>query len=371
MNYFFSCLRFNLSLALSLTLPFGLIQTARLLLENRIRPREFLNLALFLTDQTVTAFLLTFLGTALALALAFGIRRNREMDASRLLRNETLAILVVVTGLIVAKRFFSDFLPPGLTYLAFYTSHWTNENLVLFAVLLLTLFSLSLAGPKLGGLSRAVTVRGAVCFLVLFLLLKGIAFAVETKLQGQLVRRDAPNVILLTVDTLRADHLSSFGYPRETTPNLDRLARESVLFTQALAPWPKTNQSFAGLLTGQYSYATGMGFRLASFLPRRNFLMSEVLKNQGYLTAGIVSNANLSRYFNFADGFDDYYELWRRERGPARERGWYGADRVTEKAVGWLEKNRAKKFFLWVQYIDPQPPKKPPNKNQQQNIKKH
>lgn len=173
-----------------------------------------------------------------------------------------------------------------------------------------------------------------------------------------------PNVILLTVDTLRADHLSIYGYPRSTTPHLDRLGRENVLFWNAVATWTKTNQSFAAILTGKYTYSTGIAERVAAFMPRHNFMIAEILYEYGYETTAFVSNANLAKYFDFHDGFQHYAELWKRERGPAREHGgtsWYDAAKVTREATAWLQKNRRIPFFLWVHYIDPHTPYTPPS----------
>ncbi|MCP4605399.1 MAG: sulfatase-like hydrolase/transferase [Proteobacteria bacterium] len=155
-----------------------------------------------------------------------------------------------------------------------------------------------------------------------------------------------PNVLLLTIDTLRADHLSSYGYPRRTSPNLDTLAKEGVLFKNAMCNWPKTTPSFASMLTGTYGRTNRVRGGCGKKLPMKFTTIAEVMLENGYRTGAVVNNANLGVEFQFNQGFQDHIEIWR-EPMPK------DCVTVTDQALKWLKQNHKQDFFLWVHYISP------------------
>src|SRR5262249_27237571 len=126
------------------------------------------------------------------------------------------------------------------------------------------------------------------------------------------------NLVLITIDTLRADHVSSYGYPRQTTPAIDRLAASGVRFDQASAPWPKTTPSFASLFTSTYAKDNGNVRKVGIPLPCRVETVAEVLQRQGYGTHAVVANAAVGSELNFDQGFDTFIETWKLTRGTAR-----------------------------------------------------
>jgi arylsulfatase A-like enzyme len=154
------------------------------------------------------------------------------------------------------------------------------------------------------------------------------------------------SVLLVTVDTLRADHLGCYGYRRTTSPHIDRLASEGALFERTVVSLPRTTQSIASILTGRYP--KGHGARgLFSTLPSANLTLAEVLQGEGYATAAIVSNLFLRPGQGFEQGFERY------ENPPGR---WDGdsASEITGAALAWLRGRPAgRPFFLWVHYLDP------------------
>ncbi len=160
--------------------------------------------------------------------------------------------------------------------------------------------------------------------------------------------RAAPgtSVLLVTVDTLRADHLGCYGYRRPTSPHIDRLASEGALFERAVTSLPRTTQSIASILTGRYP--KGHGARgLFSTLPAANLTLAEVLKGEGYATAAVVSNLFLRPGQGFEQGFEHY------ENPPGRWDGDSAID-VTRAALTWLRgRPSGRPFFLWVHYLDP------------------
>jgi arylsulfatase A-like enzyme len=158
---------------------------------------------------------------------------------------------------------------------------------------------------------------------------------------------DRLNILLLTVDTLRFDHLGCYGYTRNTTPAVDSLAAAGVRIVNAYAQRPKTSPNFASILTGTYNQRHGVR-RTKRPLPGSAYTIAEVLSEAGYATCGVVTNGNLFPAFGFDQGFVDY------------EYGHGGAQRGTEIALDWLEAGRDRPFFLWVHHTDPHTPYKPP-----------
>lgn len=168
-------------------------------------------------------------------------------------------------------------------------------------------------------------------------------------------------VFLLTVDTLRADHTSAYGYPRETSPTLERLATEGVRFEQALCQWPKTGTSFASLFIGQYPQSTGLTHEAAIRLPDGYLLLPELFRSLGYTTVAVVSNGVLNTDLGWNRGFDEYLETWHVAGGmsadPQVYRRTINAPRVNELALPLLERHRdADRLFVWLHYSDPHAP---------------
>lgn len=168
-----------------------------------------------------------------------------------------------------------------------------------------------------------------------------------------------PNVLLVTIDTLRADHLSAWGYPRRTSPFLDEIAAAGVRFSEAQVQWPKTGPSFASIFTATYPRDNGIVRRVGIPLPDSFRMLAEELRDRGYVTRAVVANGALGKDFNFQQGFDEYVESWRRE--PADGGDATGARHVTDLALELAEGlDGERPFFLWVHYLDPHFPYVPP-----------
>ncbi|HXH28370.1 MAG TPA: sulfatase, partial [Candidatus Polarisedimenticolia bacterium] len=159
-------------------------------------------------------------------------------------------------------------------------------------------------------------------------------------------RAPRPSVVLITIDTLRADHLGCYGYARQTTPRIDALAAQGALFTRAYTSLPRTTQSIASILTGKFPRDHGAR-GLFSTLSPVNVTLAEVLRDQGYDTAAIVSNMFLRPGRGFEQGFALYDNPPRRWDGDS-------ADEVTSTALSWLrQRPSGRPFFLWLHYLDP------------------
>ena len=176
----------------------------------------------------------------------------------------------------------------------------------------------------------------------------------------------APDVLLVTIDTLRADRLGCYGYGPAHTPVLDGLARRGVRFAVAVGHAPLTAPSHASILTGLTPLGHGVRDNGAYVLPETARSVAEDFQKAGYRTAAFVSGFPLKRRFGFARGFDVYDDHL--PRGNDLRRTAYverTADRTTDAALRWLDTAGSpaasrSPFFLWVHYFDPHAPYEAP-----------
>jgi len=188
-----------------------------------------------------------------------------------------------------------------------------------------------------------------------------MGLALLAALAGGIRAQDKPNVLLITVDTLRADHLGAYGYSRVETPNIDRLARNGARFERAIAHVPLTLPSHASILTGTLPPTHGVrnnGFRYPDSGPPT---LAEILKKAGYRTGAFVGAFPLDSRFGLGRGFDVYDDLYG-SRNASRDLTFVErkADDVTAKALAWIESGRTERFFAWIHYFDPHAPYEPP-----------
>jgi arylsulfatase A-like enzyme len=192
---------------------------------------------------------------------------------------------------------------------------------------------------------------------------------------------ERPNVLLITIDTLRADHLGCYGAPREDSPRIDALAAAGVRFTRATSQVPLTLPSHTSILTSTCPPVHGVRdnarFRFGDTAPT----LAGILRGAGYRTAAFVSAFVLDSRFGLDRGFETYNDEIQNQAlfyftsasppfalaggmkllglappyKPERK-----ADRTTDAAIAWLEANRSQRFFLWIHYFDPHGPLNPP-----------
>lgn len=189
----------------------------------------------------------------------------------------------------------------------------------------------------------------------------------------------APNVLLVTIDTLRADRLGCYGYEKAQTPHLDRLAAEGALFENAFCDVTWTTPSLASVMTGQYATAHGVKSSLQR-LGEDEITVAEVLQGHGYATGAVIGSFPASSVFGLGQGFQTVDEdfttptintgqpevrhvplqffddpnkqrdfLNRKSQGDA----YRPDDQVTDAAVRWLAAREGQRFFLWVHYFGP------------------
>lgn len=168
-----------------------------------------------------------------------------------------------------------------------------------------------------------------------------------------------PNIIVLTVDTLRADHLALYGCSRDTMPAIGTFAEMAVVFDNAVVPRGSTRPSYASMLTGLYPYRHGVRSNAVDLHPNLT-TFPEVLKRAGYHTAGFISNFVLAAEISGMDqGFDVYDD--RMEGGPNSRLSYERPAADTVKAVlKWLDGDPPQPFLLFTNFIDPHGPYTPP-----------
>jgi choline-sulfatase len=171
------------------------------------------------------------------------------------------------------------------------------------------------------------------------------------------------NVLLITLDTTRADHLGCYGYDRAATPVLDGLAQSGILFADAVCSAPITLPSHTSMLTGLNPPGHGARNNGQPFARPEIPTLAEILRNGGYETAAFVSAFVLESRFGLDRGFDLYDDNIgiTQSRGADEELNQRPAGDVTRAAIAWLDQRAsAKPFFAWVHYYDPHSPYSPP-----------
>ena len=182
------------------------------------------------------------------------------------------------------------------------------------------------------------------------------------------------NIILMTLDTTRADHLGCYGYHRNTSPNLDELSQRSIIYTNAIAPASWTLPSHASLFTGKFTTSHGVQYDPQGSLKLTNAIrgpkgrqvprarglaqdettLAQILRQTGYKTGAVVGGPWLKKVFGFQKGFDFYDD---RQISSVNGRL---AIQINDAAISWLKEINSKNFFLFLNYFDPHGPYCPP-----------
>lgn len=194
---------------------------------------------------------------------------------------------------------------------------------------------------------------GAIFAVVVFLAVAGLVV-----LRSQAPR---PNVLLITLDTVRADHLESYGYKAGATPALDRIAREGVRFADATSNAPLTGPAHAALLTGVYPARYGMRDNVSTAIPSGTATLAEILKKAGYRTGAFIASFILDRAYGFDHGFDEFDSHFGGFQQQDKLRAARTAGDVLKSALPWIAQVPTDRpFFAWVHFYDAHLPYTPP-----------
>ena len=170
------------------------------------------------------------------------------------------------------------------------------------------------------------------------------------------------NLLVITLDTTRADRLGAYGWPDSATPVLDRLAHEGTIFEHAVAPAPLTLPAHSSLFTGAYPFTHGVRDNGGFYLDERAVTLAERLRDVHFATGGFVASYVLDRRWGIAQGFDTYFDNF---DGPAKASIPKASikrpgNEVADRALEWLKAVGANRFFGWVHFYDPHVPYEPP-----------
>jgi arylsulfatase A-like enzyme len=191
-----------------------------------------------------------------------------------------------------------------------------------------------------------------------------VSLVAALSLRGMIARRDPRlNVLLITVDTLRADHVGSYGYAGAQTPAIDALAARGLRFTQATTVAPLTLPAHSSLMTGTFPAFHGVRDNGGFYLPDDVPTLATLMRARGYRTGGFVSAFVLDHRWGIARGFDRYYD----DFDLARYRVDAGLDavqrpgsEVVAHAIDWLDQDRSRPFLAWVHLYEPHAPYEAP-----------
>jgi arylsulfatase A-like enzyme len=185
--------------------------------------------------------------------------------------------------------------------------------------------------------------------LLLVLIAAGVTWSIFSAKSSGKIR----NVVLISIDTCRADHLSCYGYSRRTTPNIDAVAQEGILFKHAVSPVPLTLPAHSSILTGtiplEHKVRDNNNYQLSD----SNITLAEVLRENGFCTGASVAAFVMDSQFGLDQGFDTYDDDITQQNAKFLMYNERKADEITHSANTWLKEHRDDRFFLFLHYFDP------------------
>ncbi len=221
-------------------------------------------------------------------------------------------------------------------------------NYLLFILILYGLFypiSISVRlREKFSFLNKLVNGKLVLAPIILIFICNGFIYSYR------LSRSKGPNIILISIDALRADHLSCYGYHRNTSPNIDQLAGEGALFKNGFSQACSTLASHSSIFLSQYPWThkvVGSKEKIA----KSSLTLAEILKNRNYMTAGFSGGGYVSSKYGFDQGFDFFFD---------KPKTWHTIKFHKDNLFRWLEKVKDKKFFLFLHTYDVHSPYDPP-----------
>lgn len=275
------------------------------------------------------------------------------MKAARLIIN-----IALIIGIILSTYFLQLSLTPegytGIFIVFKYDVHSPRNPLILLVVFVIAMLAFN--WKALATSRNKFKLFGLFSFAAI--LLAGVFFFLDFKRHNRLPW-ERPNVVMIVVDTLRADHVSAYGTNKARTPNIDSLADDGWLFERAYSHIPITMPSHSSLFTGRLPHDVAVLNNRDDFtFPEK--ALAEILKDDGYKTAAVISLGVLKANFHLDRGFDHYDD-----RLPGNGQWYNRANDITDRGIAWLDKSvdaeKGDKFFLWLHYSDPHEPYNPPN----------
>jgi arylsulfatase A-like enzyme len=261
------------------------------------------------------------------------------------------------------------------------TPPWSVDNLLMDAgalagIVLVAIISVIFYRIVKERAGKPGAILRTVFIVIISLIVSGVFFKVSgnSEVSGSSDESFRP-VILITLDTVRADHLSVYGYNRETSPNIAKFSEDGIIFENTVCQVPITRPSHFSILTGRYPSSHGLTDNF-SITPEDVPLLSEHMAENGYTMAAFVSAAVFDSSFNTNFGFQEYFDTIVNNffnphfvfvadlyyMGLIDIKNENSAVETNQVVFKWLEKNGKKQFFIWLHYFDPHTPYTPPEK---------
>jgi len=194
-------------------------------------------------------------------------------------------------------------------------------------------------------------------FVILIFVCSPFVFSMA---QSEAKKNSEVNILLVTLDTTRADRIGCYGYEEAKTPNMDSLALDGVVFSNAYCQVPLTLPSHCSILTGTYPLYHQVHNNGFYYLSPSCLTLAEILKERGFKTAAFVSSFTVDSRFGIDQGFDFYDDKFMEEEILKNFTSERKAEKVFASFSNWLDENYRQKFFCWIHFFDPHVPYDPP-----------
>lgn len=185
--------------------------------------------------------------------------------------------------------------------------------------------------------------------LVILIILTAVIWFANSQ---SLFEKEIKNILLISIDTCRADYLSCYGYKQKITPNIDAVAQTGFLFLNTITSVPQTLPAHSTMLTGTTPLYHGIHDNLGYQLASSNITLAEILKEKNYKTGAVISSFVLDSQFGLNQGFDYYNDKFIHEINTSNTTERLGQE-ASEFAVKWIKEKRNEPFFLFLHYFDP------------------
>ncbi len=367
-------LKNGVTFGLAWSLIFVLVENANILLFNKNLYLPFSDvLAMFFGSTATNIFVGVLIGAFFGFVLFYLLGgKNFEKEKWLAIYN---AVTFAVFALLYSVIYLTKYVTGGLGKFGSTGVLYTNGILFILAIAVgFLVYKVSLSVLKMHPEKKwdvKKIVWAVAILLIIFASIGHFVYLSDSKVAAP----NGQNIILITVDTVRADHLGIYEYERDTSPNIDRLATQGTMFKYNFAAAPSTTPSHATIMTGLYPQTHGVtasGYKIGNV-----DTIASILSKQGYETAAFASASTVKSYItNLNSGFDVYNEQFYLLEGyalqpPVRiilqklgliryEASQRRADLVNKAAFEWLETHKNKRFFAWIHYFDAHAPYDPP-----------
>jgi len=333
MNGIIKGIRFGLFFSLNIGFVIGIIKGVSLVSSNEYFQNSFYNLALDTIQLSLNSTVSELVILSLAAIIAWAIIRT--YGESGLVPISSLIILLYVASFRRINPF---------SYLLFV--------LILYGILYPIYISARFR-EKFSFFNKLVKIRLLLGPIFLIVVCNGLICSYRLTNRSKSPAK-GPNIILISIDALRADRLSCYGYHRNTSRNIDKLAREGVLFKNCFSQATWTLPSHTSIFLSQYVWRHNVDSAHTKRLTDPYTTLAEILKNENFATAAFTGGGILSSRYGFDQGFEIY------DDGIPGSQGRHEISSYIDKLLNWLESVRNRKFFLFVHTYDVHEPYDPP-----------